>query len=61
VSVAPVRLAACEIVEVGAPGGVRAVQSPLPSSGCTPVGTTLGVSFRAVVGLDGEEEMEVVL
>ena len=32
-----------------------------PSGGCKQVGTTPGLSFRAVIGVDGKEEMEVAL
>jgi hypothetical protein len=50
-----------KIVEAGAPGGVRAVQSPLPSSGPTQARTTPELSFQAVIGLVGEVEMDLAL
>jgi hypothetical protein len=50
-----------KIVEACAPGGVRAVQSPLPSSRPTQAGTTPELMFRAAIGADGEVDLRVAL
>jgi hypothetical protein len=58
----PLRAYLPEIVESGALGGARYVQSPLPSSRCKPVGTTPILVFHALLP-EGEEwsELDITL